>query len=138
MIDKFQDEHCWLSNFWPCIIKDDLGREWLSAEAAYQAMKSEDRKVQDQFLELNPFQAKKLGKRILIRPGWANNRLEVMKRIVMAKFTQNRDLKEKLISTGDEELIEGNWWGDTFWGVCHGKGQNHLGKILMEVRKELR
>jgi predicted NAD-dependent protein-ADP-ribosyltransferase YbiA (DUF1768 family) len=43
-----------------------------------------------------------------------------------------------LIDTGDQELIEGNWWGDVIWGVCNGKGENHLGKILMEVRKELK
>lgn len=43
-----------------------------------------------------------------------------------------------LLKTGDEELVEGNTWGDTFWGVCKGKGRNELGKILMKVREEFR
>jgi hypothetical protein len=47
-------------------------------------------------------------------------------------------LKQLLLATGDKELIEGNTWGDTFWGVCNGIGQNHLGKILMAKRTELK
>ena len=54
------------------------------------------------------------------------------------KFTKHKDLKEKLLATGDAYLEETNHWHDTFWGVCKGKGQNHLGKILMEVREELK
>ena len=54
----------------------------------------------------------------------------------MIKFL-NPDLREKLVATGDAELIEGNHWNDTCWGVCKGIGQNNLGKILMEVRDML-
>jgi hypothetical protein len=61
-----------------------------------------------------------------------------MKELVRAKFTQHWDLKQKLLETGDEELIEGNTWGDTFWGVFNGTGKNILGQILMEVRNELK
>ena len=60
-----------------------------------------------------------------------------MHEICMAKFTQNLLLKEKLLATGTEELVEGNNHGDTFWGCVNGKGENHLGKILMKVREEL-
>ena len=60
-----------------------------------------------------------------------------MYEIVKDKFSRNPELRVKLLNTGDIELIEGNYWGDTFWGVCNGKGENHLGKILMRVRKEL-
>lgn len=60
-----------------------------------------------------------------------------MKDIVMAKFTQNEDLKEKLLSTGNTYLEEGNTWGDRIWGVVDGNGANLLGNILMNVRKEL-
>jgi predicted NAD-dependent protein-ADP-ribosyltransferase YbiA (DUF1768 family) len=42
-----------------------------------------------------------------------------------------------LKATGDEELVEGNWWNDTFWGVCNGVGENNLGKLLMKIRAEL-
>lgn len=47
-------------------------------------------------------------------------------------------LSEMLEATGDAELIEGNHWGDTFWGVCNGVGQNNLGKLLMAIRSENR
>jgi predicted NAD-dependent protein-ADP-ribosyltransferase YbiA (DUF1768 family) len=56
---------------------------------------------------------------------------------VKDKFSRNPELRVKLLNTGDLQLVEGNYWGDTFWGVCNGKGENHLGKILMRVRKEL-
>ena len=58
--------------------------------------------------------------------------------IVYAKFSQNPILRQKLINTQDMILIENNTWNDTFWGVCNGVGENHLGKILMEVREELK
>jgi hypothetical protein len=61
-----------------------------------------------------------------------------MESLVKEKFTRDTELGAKLVATGDEELVEGNYWGDTFWGVCRGVGQNHLGKILMKVREELR
>ena len=61
-----------------------------------------------------------------------------MEDICRAKFTQNEELKKKLIDTGDATLIEGNTWNDTFWGVCNGVGENNLGKILMKIREELK
>lgn len=61
-----------------------------------------------------------------------------MYEICKAKFTQHKDLAEKLLETGDEELVEGNKWNDTYWGVCNGKGKNQLGKILMRIREELK
>ena len=62
-----------------------------------------------------------------------------MEEIVRAKFTQNEELKRLLLATGDKRLAEGNTWGDTFWGVDlrSGRGENHLGIILMRVREEL-
>ena len=63
-------------------------------------------------------------------------KLGITEDVIRQKFN-NPELKEKLIATGDAELIEGNPWGDTFWGVCEGKGENHLGKILMKIRSEL-
>ena len=66
-------------------------------------------------------------------------KIAVMYKLVLIKFTTNPDLMNKLISTGSEELIEGNTWGDTFWGYDFNKryGHNHLGKILMKVRQSL-
>lgn len=61
-----------------------------------------------------------------------------MQDILEAKFDKELPLAEMLLATGDEELVEGNHWNDTFWGVYRGKGRNELGKILMRIRENLR
>jgi ribA/ribD-fused uncharacterized protein len=88
-------------------------------------------------VDLAAGQSKKLGKRVELRPDWEDVKIDIMRQVLKSKFTQNPELKAQLIATGDAELIEGNNWNDRFWGVCRGKGQNHLGKLLMEVRAEL-
>ena len=82
--------------------------------------------------------AKKIGKNLVLRPGWDMMRIPIMTELVWKKFSQHKELKQKLLNTGEAELIEGNWWGDCFFGVCRGVGQNNLGKILMSVREKLR
>jgi ribA/ribD-fused uncharacterized protein len=82
-------------------------------------------------------EAKKFGRKVKLRDDWNDVRLQIMGEVVLTKFVVNKDLRDKLIATGQRELIEGNTWHDTFWGVCNGKGGNHLGKILMEVRSML-
>lgn len=72
-----------------------------------------------------------------MRPDWDDVKVDVMEEIVYAKFTQNENLMHMLVLTEDMPLIEGNSWGDTFWGVCDGVGENNLGKILMRVRDRL-
>lgn len=59
-----------------------------------------------------------------------------MEDLLREKF-QRKDLKQKLLDTGDAELIEGNTWGDTYWGMVGNKGHNHLGRLLMKVREEI-
>ena len=71
------------------------------------------------------------------RKGWEDIRLSVMEDIQMAKFTQYPELREKLLATGDAELVYTNDCGDTYWGLSEGSGENHLGKILMKVRGRL-
>ena len=109
-----------------------------SAEHAYQTSKTnrpaERKKIRR---AATPGAAKKLGRQATLREGWDITKVGVMQAIVKAKFVQNPELRRKLLATGDEQLVEGNWWGDTFWGVCNGEGKNHLGRILMEVREEL-
>jgi predicted NAD-dependent protein-ADP-ribosyltransferase YbiA (DUF1768 family) len=78
-----------------------------------------------------------MGRSVKLRPDWESIKLDVMETAVRIKFT-DPELAAKLIATGDEELIEGNWWNDTFWGVCNGVGENHLGKILMKVRADIK
>ena len=138
MINRFKGEYHFLSNFFKCSIKDSQGRIWSSVEAWFQAMKCAYTPNQDDFIYLSAVEARKLGRRVRLRSDWHEVRLSIMKEIVHAKFTQNEDLRERLLDTGDNELIEGNTWGDSFWGVCRGKGQNHLGNILMAIREKLR
>ena len=84
-----------------------------------------------------PGEAKKLARKLPIRPDWEEVKDQIMLDLVRIKFSKS-GLKKALLATGDAELIEGNTWNDTYWGVCKGVGQNKLGKILMQVRKELR
>ena len=84
--------------------------------------------------------AKRIGRRVVLRKDWDLIKLSVMKRFLMEKFRYS-DFKEKLLSTGDALLVEGNYWHDNYWGDCYCKkcqniqGLNHLGKLIMEVRK---
>ena len=134
-ISSFEGEYRFLSNFYERPIY--VGNiKWASAEHAYQAAKSLLPADWDAILSCRtPGQAKRMGMKLSLRPDWGSFRLLAMEEIVQAKFDQYEDLKLKLIMTNPAELIEGNHWGDVFWGVCKGKGENHLGKILMKIRK---
>lgn len=134
MISLFRDEYFFLSNFYPVEIKLD-GIVYPNAESAFQAQKTLDVEERRNFSMLkNPVQAKRLGRKVKLRDDWEEVKLEIMTEIVSQKFLQHPHLIEMLLQTGDEELVEGNKWGDRFWGVCKGKGENHLGKILMKIR----
>lgn len=136
-IDYFEGPHRWLSNFYPSPIKLK-GLTWPSVEHAYQAMKTTDRDWWRKIAaESNPGKAKRMGQLVPLRPDWDRVKLTVMKVAVTRKFAIP-ELRELLLETGDLELIEGNHWNDQYWGVCNGRGLNHLGRILMEVRAELR
>ena len=136
VIDHFRGEFDWLSNFFKCQVEFE-GMNFSNVEAAFQAAKCLDMKERERFFGLSGGQAKRLGRRVELRSDWEEVKIDIMRQVLKSKFTQNSELREKLIATGDTELIEGNNWNDTFWGVCRGKGRNHLGKLLMEVRAEL-
>ena len=82
---------------------------------------------------LTPGRAKRMGRRVALRPDWENVKEDVMFEGLCLKFADEQ-LADWLLETGNEELVEGNWWGDTTWGVCNGVGENKLGKLLMKVR----
>jgi ribA/ribD-fused uncharacterized protein len=133
-ISVFRGEYEFLSNFYGCKVVFE-GVCYHSAEHAYQAAKSTSPEVRAKVAAIDyPGDAKKLGRRIQLRPDWEDIKLEVMEEILFYKFAAPA-LRAKLLNTGNKELIEGNTWGDTFWGVCGGKGQNHLGKLLMKIRE---
>lgn len=137
MIEGFFGKYRFLSNFHPAqvVFKQCV---YPSVEHAYQAAKSADTAVRARFQDPNmpAKEARRLGREIKLVECWENVKIDVMLDLLRQKF-RHPDLRQKLLDTGNEELIEGNWWGDTFWGVCNGKGQNWLGKLLMTVRSEL-
>ena len=134
MISSFRDEYFFLSNFYPVEIKLD-GIVYPNAETAFQAQKTLDVEERRKFSMLkNPVQAKRLGRKVKLRDDWEEVKLDIMTEVVSQKFLQHPHLIEMLLQTGDEELVEGNKWGDRFWGVCKDKGENHLGKIIMKIR----
>jgi N-glycosidase YbiA len=137
MIHDFRGNYNFLSNFSPSKVKCDLGLEYTTVEAAYQASKTTDYMIRKMFTEYKPKTAKNNGRKIKLRENWEEIKVDIMLNLLRQKF-QDIDLRQKLIDTGDEELVEGNWWGDTFWGKCNGTGKNMLGELLMRVRKELK
>lgn len=135
-IDRFAGEYAFLSNFWPCPVKLD-GVTYPTVEHAYQAGKTLDPVFRDMIREaVKPAYAKRIGKAVALREGWDDIRLEVMRQLCWQKFAL-LDLRQKLLATGSVELIEGNTWGDKFWGVCEGVGENNLGLILMNIRDRI-
>lgn len=142
MISEFKGKYFFLSNFYAVPVDYD-GITYQNNEAAFQAAKcfvsgdpDETVRLRKRFENLDPSSAKRLGRKVPLREDWEEVKDRVMYEVCCCKFDQNSDLLEKLLKTGDEELIEGNTWGDRIWGVCGGSGQNRLGKILMQIRKE--
>jgi ribA/ribD-fused uncharacterized protein len=131
MIDSIKGT--FLSNFWECTVVYD-GMRYGNAEAAFQAQKCVDSTDKYKFIALDGAKAKAMGKRVELREDWDAVKLDVMYKVLQAKFAQNPDLYNKLKDTGNEEIIETNWWYDRYWGVYNGEGQNHLGKLLMWIR----
>lgn len=138
-ISEFQGDYRFLSNFYICDVMHE-GILYRNSEAAFQAAKCLDKNERKRFSWLSPSRAKALGRKVQLRPGWDNIRIDIMREILRDKFTRNPHLKQLLLETGDAELTEGNTWHDTFWGVDlrTGQGENHLGKLLMELRESLR
>jgi ribA/ribD-fused uncharacterized protein len=135
-IDSFQGDYRFLSNFWYAKVVLD-GVDYRSVEHAYMAAKTLDQSLRNQIRSFDkPGDVKRFCRTITLREDWEEVKFSVMLDLVRQKF-YIEPLKSKLLETGDAELIEGNTWGDIYWGVCRGKGQNNLGKILMQVRSEL-
>jgi ribA/ribD-fused uncharacterized protein len=134
-INSFSDDHDYLSNFFYSDVVYE-GILYPSIENAFQAAKTLSVEERRQFVSRLPGQAKRLGRKIKLRPDWEEIKIQVMTDLVRYKFNVHADLKQKLLATGDAELVEGNTWHDTFWGVCDGVGRNELGKILMQARAE--
>lgn len=136
-ITEFVGAYRFLSNFYPSNALMG-GIAFPSVEHAYQAAKTLDMDMRMSIANAtSPGQAKRMGQKVILRSDWEEVKLGIMLKLVKQKFTADKLLRQQLLDTDDCELIEGNYWGDTFWGMCDGVGENHLGKILMMVREEL-
>ena len=139
MIDKFDGKYAFLSNFYSSPIQPfDDGILYPTVEHAFQAQKTLNISIRKEIAaQPTPGKAKAIGRNIILRSDWRDIRIQVMYRALKAKF-KDTELAQKLLSTGNEKLVEGNWWGDKYWGVCDGIGENNLGELLMKIREELK
>ncbi len=132
----FFGDYRYLSNYHICPVTIER-ITYGSSEAAYMAQKTDDLDTQMLFSVISPPEAKKLGQKIALRDDWELVKVKAMKRCLLAKFSQNKDIQDKLLSTYEKYLEETNNWNDRFWGVCDSSGLNMLGKTLMSVRETL-
>jgi N-glycosidase YbiA len=137
---RTKDPHGYMGNFWKGRIWV-YHRWWDTTEAAYQAQKTS---VEAEVLAIQqakkPMEARDLGQKVTIRDNWDVIKDMVMYECVLAKFLQHKSIRDQLIATGNEELVEDTTTSnDMYWGCgADGTGKNMLGQILMRVRRELR
>lgn len=136
MIDSFTGEYRFLSNFHPCEVWFE-GQKFPSVEHAYVAAKTLDLNVRSEVATIStPGQVKRFGRTLKLRPDWDSIKLAVMFGLLRQKFNHD-ELAMQLVATDDQELVEGNTWGDIFWGEYLGSGENWLGRMLMLIRSDL-
>lgn len=143
MINSFTGRYKFLSNFQPVIIRYE-GMSFKSVEHAFQAAKTFDVSQRRRIRSATfPGDAKKLGRQVTLRPDWERVKVDIMSALVLYKFTEDPDLKRRLLKTGEAKLVEGNAWHDNFWGVClcsrcrEISGKNVLGHLLVHTREVL-
>lgn len=137
-ITEFRGNYAFLSNFYHAPVTY-LNHKYANNEAAFQAQKTMIVNEQKNFYItrlLNPADAKKLGRKVTLRPDWNQRKVQIMYEVCCAKFIQHPNLMQALLATDDALLIEGNTWGDRFWGCVNGFGENQLGQILMDIREK--
>jgi ribA/ribD-fused uncharacterized protein len=136
-IDSFKGQYSFLSNFSSSPMRVCEIR-FPTVEHAFQAMKTTDAEQRVTVANLaTPGEAKKAGRRLKLREDWEQIKVDVMRELLIIKFhpwVSYPKLTDKLIATAPAKLIEGNTWGDKYWGMVNGEGRNELGKLLMEVR----
>lgn len=134
-IKGFCGDYFFLSNMYPCNI-NWLNKNFKSVESAYQASKFFENDIIEQFTNITGYEAKALAKKYkkYIRPDWEIVKVNIKRQLIFQKFLLHDDLQSKLCNTLDRYLEETNYWGDTFFGVYNGVGENILGKILMDTR----
>jgi ribA/ribD-fused uncharacterized protein len=139
---RFEGDNAFLSNFWPCPSGIEMdGELYSTVEHAFQAAKTRSYALRLHVrCAATPAEAKRRGRKLVLRTGWDGMRVLVMRELIRKKFLDPA-LRAGLLATGTRHLVEGNDWGDAFWGkIDNGKGagSNWLGRILMEERAEIR
>ncbi|KAL1522112.1 hypothetical protein AB1Y20_021754 [Prymnesium parvum] len=127
-----------LANWFGAKVMRD-GVMYASAEHAFQAAKAaEPEKAEEIRKAKSPSEAHALGNQLALPRDWERRRVAVMEAVLRDKFRRDQALRERLLKTENKNLIAGNSWGETFWGVSQGSGNNQLGKLLMMLREEIR
>lgn len=139
-IYEFQNEYRFLSNFYPSQFHYN-SISYPTVEHFYQSEKTLNMIEKHNIINASsPNIAKKLGKTVEIRADWLDVRDMVMMSGLVEKFKQNPQLRKYLLETNNRYLIEGNGWGDDYWGYDwkNGFGENRLGQMLMTIRYNFR
>ncbi len=154
MIQTFRGEHDYLSNFYKAPV-EIFGIKGETNEHIFQAMKTVIDTERYWIMDSpSPFEAKKRGRLVTMRPDWNGIRRRVMLELNLAKYNQNPKLAAALVLSAPHTLVEGNYWGDAYWGAVPAVlghtdqltwkdeetgqvlvGDNWLGRILMMIRE---
>jgi ribA/ribD-fused uncharacterized protein len=132
----------WFSNMHPLDKPFKYQEMWFdTVEHFYQAMKAEKSDIETRRWiagQTNGYAAKKAGRRVKIRTDWEDIKLAVMEYALRIKFAAGTSWHKRLMET-EGEIVEWNNWGDRYWGkTLDGVGENHLGKLLMKLRDEMK
>lgn len=148
-IAQFDGPYAFLSNFYTHSQRGPGRLVYPTLEHAFQASKTRSPEQRAWIQSaLTPAEAKRRGRAVEMRPDWEGIKVDVMYDLLKVKF-EDAKLARQLISTEPMNLVEGNWWGDTFWGAVRHTpdtnesgfegwyGRNYLGRLLVRVRHEL-
>lgn len=137
-IEFFEGEYAFLDNGAPAVVVLN-GVAYPTVEHAYHASKTPSAEKREIIRQAPSARAaRRLAAWMKPIENWRAVRLDVMTSLIAQKYAAGGPYAEQLLATKDAELRFGNWWGETFWGVCGGVGRNHLGLLLMERRDWLR
>ncbi len=134
----------WIQNWFSNMIPFESpfvheGISYPAVENFYQAMKTLDISSRQAIALMEPRKSKAAGRKLEVRPDWSEIKLKVMETGLRHKFQLGTKWGKQLLET-EGEIVEHNNWGDKFFGVDieSGKGFNHLGKLLMKIREDLK
>jgi ribA/ribD-fused uncharacterized protein len=137
---KFRNHLGFLSNMYPCHIIY-LGVGYPSVDHAYHLQKLPREDLRYEHFQMSPKEVKTFAKILPEPEDWDSRKLTIMHDLLVIKF-QKPEMRTRLLETPDADLVEENCWHDNFWGVClcdkcGGHGENHLGRLLQEVKHEI-